>query len=420
MYSFFMKNVDVDESGAVVASPDPNTPGGSYIFHWARDGALCWDTVLQTYNGTDLDAKVQHYVAWVNREHSMQDANNIDIRVEAKFTIPDGTPYTGAWCRPQTDGPALRTITFINYANALIKNGQSAYVTEYLWTSGNYNGGAIRCDMDWLLDNWASSGCDLWEELRSSDLFWNRYVTRKAAFMAADFASQLGDPVSSRAYLNLAMSINATIYEGHWNGQYIFEDVNRLQDAAVICALNTGDLNDGFLSPTSFEVASTVKTFVDLFRATFAINQIDDKAGIPGVLLGRYNGDTYAGGNPWILTSACLANLMYRGATTLLKTKYALPTTEALKTWLDVLHVNGSSVNVDLVTPEILASLMSTMGDGILTRIRYHTLDAGLHQPEQLDRNTGVEVSAYDLSWSYAEIFKAMKARTDFLLQAQL
>ena len=38
------------------------------------------------------------------------DPNGIDVRVEPKFTIPDGNPYTGGWCRPQTDGPALRAM----------------------------------------------------------------------------------------------------------------------------------------------------------------------------------------------------------------------------------------------------------------------------------------------------------------------
>jgi len=43
----------------------------------------------------------------------MQDPNNVDVRVEAKFEIPSGTPFNGGWCRPQTDGPGLRAITLI-------------------------------------------------------------------------------------------------------------------------------------------------------------------------------------------------------------------------------------------------------------------------------------------------------------------
>ena len=29
---------------------------------------------------------------------------------QPKFTIDDQEPYTGGWCRPQTDGPALRAM----------------------------------------------------------------------------------------------------------------------------------------------------------------------------------------------------------------------------------------------------------------------------------------------------------------------
>ena len=30
-------------------------------------------------------------------------------------------------------------------------------------------------DMEWVLDNWDSEGCDLWEEVRSDDFYFNRY-----------------------------------------------------------------------------------------------------------------------------------------------------------------------------------------------------------------------------------------------------
>lgn len=38
---------------------------------------------------------------------------------------------------------------------------------------------------------------------------------------------------------------------------------------------------------------------------------MDDKAKIPGMLYGRYPGDSYAGGNPWQLLSAVLAEAFY-------------------------------------------------------------------------------------------------------------
>ena len=30
---------------------------------------------------------------------------------DLRYLIPQGTPYTGGWCRPQNDGPGLRAIT---------------------------------------------------------------------------------------------------------------------------------------------------------------------------------------------------------------------------------------------------------------------------------------------------------------------
>ena len=47
---------------------------------------------------------------YVLQVQQKDDPNGIDVRVEPKFTIPDGNPYTGGWCRPQTDGPALRAM----------------------------------------------------------------------------------------------------------------------------------------------------------------------------------------------------------------------------------------------------------------------------------------------------------------------
>lgn len=50
------------------------------------------------------------------------------------------------------------------------------------------------------------------------------------------------------------------------------------------------------------------------FCSEYQINQVDTKAGEPGVLMGRYPGDSYAGGNPWQLLTAVLAKTFYQGA----------------------------------------------------------------------------------------------------------
>ncbi len=140
--------------------------------------------------------------------------------------------FTGGWCRPQNDGPGLRAITLVHYAQELIAAGNKAYVQQNLFGPSAPNGGAIKFDLDWVVQNWESNGCDLWEELRSSDLFWNRFTMRRALLVGALLAGALGDQASAAAYNSTAQLITDTL-DAHYNGQFVFEDVNRQKDAYV-------------------------------------------------------------------------------------------------------------------------------------------------------------------------------------------
>ena len=33
----------------------------------------------------------------------------------------------------------------------------------------------VSFDMEWVVENWASTGCDLWEEVRSDNFYFNRF-----------------------------------------------------------------------------------------------------------------------------------------------------------------------------------------------------------------------------------------------------
>ena len=46
-----------------------------------------------------------------------------------------------------SDGPALRSTAIINYANWLIANGNTTYVTSTLWP-------IIKLDLDYVSSNW--------------------------------------------------------------------------------------------------------------------------------------------------------------------------------------------------------------------------------------------------------------------------
>lgn len=67
MYTIFMDNLNVQGTGAVVAAPDHNTPGGSYFYHWMRDGALSMDVFmdLNDMDMTKIKDNMTAYQGWV-------------------------------------------------------------------------------------------------------------------------------------------------------------------------------------------------------------------------------------------------------------------------------------------------------------------------------------------------------------------
>jgi len=81
----------------------------------------------------------------------------------------------------------------------MLKKGGAAdkIKSEGLWTgdNSNLNGGVIAFDLDFAvqLANSPTTTCDLWEEIRSDDIFWNKFTTRRALLIGADFANAQGD-----------------------------------------------------------------------------------------------------------------------------------------------------------------------------------------------------------------------------------
>lgn len=382
----FDANLNVDGSGMVVASPDHHTgPGGDYFFAWMRDGALSMNALLHTAPVlADIEGKMDAWVSWVERSVKQSDPHG-DIMAEPKFVIPSGLPYPGGWCRPQNDGPGLRAITLMAYAAA------KPAVAMRVWES-------VKRDLDWVSANYTSDGCDLWEEIHSSDLFWNRYTMRKALLQGSDFAKSIAKDVSrATVYADVATTI-ANKLDAHVDSQgFVFETVNRKLDTAVIEAFNVGDLEDGLFAPLSNEVITTLVAQSRYFCRAFKINQQAAAANISGILFGRYQGDGYAGGNPWVLLTASVATLLYRQADALSKGATVQP--------------KVATVFETLLGQPITVSSLMGAGDAILNRMKTF-LTNGMHMNEQIDRNTGVQLSAKDLTWNYANILKAVKARS--------
>lgn len=386
---YFEANIDVQGSGAVVAAPDHNTgPGGDYYYHWMRDGALSMGVFLVTKGMPAADGKMRSYVRWVQKVQNQQDPNGIDVRTEPKFTIPDGRPYTGGWCRPQTDGPALRALTLAMYAAQL---GDEAYAKSQVAP-------LIKRDLDWVRDNWRQQSCDLWEEIRADGIFWNRMSFRAALKKGGALLAKLG--LDTSGYDEAFGEVTASLKD-FTQGDFVIEAPNRPIDTASPHAMNTMYLDDGVLGPLSLELAKTVRQLTKSFCREYAINQ-QNAGGQTGVWFGRYPGDHYHGGNPWILLTAAVAESLYRVA--------------------GALHSAEMPADVRAVWEEVLGASMGSSsdaqrqafvgaGDAQLRLIRDATKQQDYHMWEQVERGSGTQVSAHDLTWSYANVLKAMHVR---------
>lgn len=146
-----MNNIDYDKQGAVVAAPDLDTPGGSYVFHWMRDSALTMKTfmILNDHKFSDIEYNMSQYVKWVQKVQSKPDPHGQSVLNEPKFELPSGDVYKGDWCRPQTDGTGLRAVTMIKWAQILLENNKDI---SDLWNQqGN---GVIQKDLDYVSENW--------------------------------------------------------------------------------------------------------------------------------------------------------------------------------------------------------------------------------------------------------------------------
>ena len=216
---YFNANLNIQNLGGIAAAPDPDTPGGSYYYHWVRDGALAMRSLQETREFDDYEPILKSYTQWVLRTQNAVPYNKLDTRIEPKFELPYGEVYTGGWCRPQTDGPGLEATALIMFANSLIADNQMDWVREYLWTgdSSKYNGGAIKYDLDWIASGgYEQLSCDLWEEITDTDFFWNKITMKKALISGYKFSiQQMGDIETAYTYYKAMKTINETLYQTH-------------------------------------------------------------------------------------------------------------------------------------------------------------------------------------------------------------
>lgn len=382
----FLSNIT--PQGAVMASPSQSHP--NYYFHWVRDAAITMSLVEDWYeqdNNPNDKKRLKRYVDFVNTTQHAIPTPGYELLGEPKYYL-DGTVYTGAWGRPQNDGPALRAITLIRFANTLLASPtEENYVTTHLYApSLDYDAmGAIKRDLEYVASHWRNKSVDLWEESTGYHYFTSTQQ-KLALQMGARLAKRLNDPDASHYYDTQAKEVDSLL------SLFIDHDMARLKasilqegpdktgniDSSILLSLLDTALDDELDDSI---IQNTVKALLSYFKQTYKIND-----GTDTILIGRYPNDTYDGyetnqlGNPWPLLTSTLAHYYYRLAHHYVQTH-----------------------------DDALAKQMIEKGDAILKRLKHYT--STLHLSEQLNRDTGVAQGANDLTWSYQALLKALEAR---------
>lgn len=438
LVQYFQANLNINGTGAVIASPGdvPALKGccpGGYRYHWMRDGALSMAAMLQLstpeaqsqVEGLEamspdyMRETLQSYANWVSHVHdSWKSTDDMESAfTEPKWEIATCKPYAGGWCRPQTDGPALRAQTLLMAANMLED------LKFVFW-------GLAKLDLDWLArsdgSNVKLSTCDLWEETIDPNFLWNRAAMRAALLQGHAFASEIGDTVRAELYLASADTFVQDPFQEHTeslqNGGYATEcpaenagqscqQYQKEVDGATILSIQhqspvkTSVYNASKypppLMPSSLEVARTVQAYNQIFCSLYPVNGADTNKGVPGVLYGRYKNDVYGGGNPWVLISASLASVFYQAAQAV--ASGVAVSHDAVSAWAAALNDNSfQGTGTDFLRA----------GDSVLVRIHSHiAAQDDMHLYEQIDKQTGAQYNAKDITWSYAEVLTALLER---------
>lgn len=238
---------------------------------------------------------------------------------EPKFNA-DGTAFTGAWGRPQRDGPALRATALITYATWLIANGRGTRLADVA-ANGTASEKAdpaallwpvISNDLNYVGQYWNQTGFDLWEETGGSS-FFTIAVQHRALVEGNALARKIKR--SCPGCVSEAPQILCFL-QNFWNGKYINANINedngrtRKDASTLLGSIHTFDptagCDDSTFQPCSPRALANHKVVTDSFRSIYKIN-----AGIPegkAVAVGRYAEDVYQGkaiidrnelANPW-------------------------------------------------------------------------------------------------------------------------
>ncbi|KAI8634097.1 family 15 glycosyl hydrolase [Xylariaceae sp. FL1651] len=401
-------------SGLVVASPSLTDP--DYWYTWIRDASLVFKAIVDRFSNS-YDASLQtEIVNFIIAQAKLQTVSNPSGSLsdgsglgEPKFNV-DGTAFTGAWGRPQRDGPALRAIAMIGYSKWLVANGYTSTATSLVWP-------VIRNDLAYVAQYWNQTGFDLWEEVSGSS-FFTVAAQHRALVEGSVLAKSLGTTCS--ACDAIAPQVLCFL-QSFWSASsgYTLANINvnngrSAKDANVILgSIHSFDpalgCDAATFQPCSDRALASHKVVVDSFRSIYSINS-GISAG-SAVAVGRYPEDVYYNGNPWYLNTLAAAEQLY-DALYVWQTQGSIAVTSTSLAFFQALvpSVTAGTYASSSSTYTTIYNAVFAYADGFVNKVATYAASNG-SLAEQYDRNTGSPLSARDLTWSYASFLTAVARR---------
>ncbi len=401
--------------GTIVASPSKANP--DYWFHWVRDAALVMSAIIDVAQRTN-DYQTKKYLYslvdnYIYRVKENQKAAGFWGLGEPKYNV-DGTVYTGPWGRPQHDGPALRALTLIKYANILIASGQKDYVIKNLYSPTLPATSPIKMDLEYTARHWNQQGFDYWEEVMGLH-FSTAMAQRKALIEGAKLATLLGD-VYAAGYYKIEVKKIEVLIAKFWDNNkgyiqstlYQTRGVGKSQlDISSILGIIHAETNDGFYPVDHPHVLKTVLRLEDTFKGLYKINAYESNQ--LGLAIGRYPEDTYNGyntdgvGHAWFLATFAMAELHLKLAHQI-KKNFRITNTDFYCRLLKYNDCNLLSRNLSKAN---IISALYNKALGYFNRANYHAASDG-RMSEQMNRYSGYMEGANNLTWSYASHLTAL------------
>ncbi|KAK1996962.1 family 15 glycosyl hydrolase [Colletotrichum falcatum] len=412
-------------AGIVVASPSKTDP--DYFYTWTRDAALTMKVIVDDFISGHKELQV--YIEDYHRSQAaLQTVENPSGSLqpsgrglgEAKYAV-NGSSFSGAWGRPQRDGPALRAITLMTYARWLVENGEQAKAKDVIWP-------IIANDLSYTGQYWNETGFDLWEEVSGSSFFTTQNQYR-ALVQGAALAQSLGVKCTGcelapdvLCFLQTFWNNNDGYYTANINTQTqrSGKDANVMLGSISVFDV-TASCEDPSIQPCHSRSLSNFKVWVDSFRnaSLYPINK--GIAQNKGIALGRYPEDVYFNGNPWYLITIGAAEFLY-DAVAQWDAQGQIKVDATSRPFFADLYpsvkegtyqksskpgINGA---ITAYTYAAITGAVRAYADSFVQVVQKYTPTNG-SLAEQFDKTTGAPLSAHDLTWSYASFVTMAERR---------